>query len=338
MSVTDALHHSGTHSFSPSGGEDRDEGVRRTAASVTLHPGHSVWCQGRRARPILHKRKSNGFTLIELIMVMVVVGALAAIGGIFIVEPFRASADMTQRAALVDQADLALDRVGREVRTALPNSVRTRSNGGLFAVEFVSTRTGGRYRRLRGFGGVGDTLNRAQTSDTFDALGGLPDIDQIATRGAGTDCAEANGDCISIYNTGQTGFNVYAGDNIAAITATTDNGSGTDQLTYNTGGSSPAFAAHSPIQRFFVIDTIVSYVCDPGAGTLRRYADYGLQGTQPLPPSVSGALVATDVSSCSFTYQSGTSTRRGLLKMRLALTGGGETVTLFAQTHVVNAP
>jgi MSHA biogenesis protein MshO len=48
--------------------------------------------------------------------------------------------------------------------------------------------------------------------------------------------------------------------------------------------------------------------------------------------------VASNVSSCSFEYQAGTSTRRGLLKMRLALTGGSETITLFAQTHVVNAP
>ncbi len=55
----------------------------------------------------------RGYTLIDLVMVMVVIGALAAIGGVFIVEPFRASADMTQRAALVDQADLALERIGR---------------------------------------------------------------------------------------------------------------------------------------------------------------------------------------------------------------------------------
>lgn len=271
-------------------------------------------------------------------MVMVVVGALAAIGGVFIVEPFRASADMTRRAALVDQADLALDRIGREIRTALPNSVRTDDDGTRLAVEFVSTRTGGRYRRLRGTGGSGDTLNRAQASDTFDALGGLPDIGELDTRNAGTNCAEGNGYCISIYNTGQSGFNVYDRDNIAAVTATTDNGSGTDQLTYDTGGSGPAFAAHSPRQRFYAIDTVVSYVCDPDAGTLRRYADYGLQGSQPLPPTGSGALMAQNVSSCTFDYQAGSASRRGLLKMRLELTDGGETVTLFVQTHVLNTP
>ncbi|MDZ7748268.1 MAG: hypothetical protein U5K43_05060 [Halofilum sp. (in: g-proteobacteria)] len=139
-----------------------------------------------------------------------------------------------------------------------------------------STRTGGRYRRLRGTGGVGDTLNRAQSSDSFDALGGLPSIASVVTGGPGTDCAEGNYDCISIYNTGQSGFDVYDGDNVAAITGKTDN-AGTDQLTFDTGGSGPAFAAHSPRQRFFVFGDVVSFVCDPAAGRLLRYATYGLQ-------------------------------------------------------------
>lgn len=267
-------------------------------------------------------------------MVMVVVGALAAIGGVFIVEPFRASADMTRRAALVDQADLALDRIRREVRSALPNSVRVRTVGNRTGVEFVSTRTGGRYRRLRESGGGGDPLNRAQASDTFDVLGGLPEMGDVVTRGAGTDCAENNGDCISIYNTGQSGFNVYDGDNIAAIT----DKPAAHQLTYATGGSGSAFAAHSPRQRFYVIDSVVSYVCDTAAGTLLRYAEYGLAGTQALPPAGTGAVVASDVSSCTFGYQAGSSSRRALLQMNLALSYGGETATLFAQTHVVNSP
>lgn len=282
---------------------------------------------------MIERARSRGYTLIELIMVMVIVGALAAIGGVFIVEPFRASADMTRRAALVDQADLALDRLRREVRSALPNSVRVRTDGNRSAVEFVSTRTGGRYRRLREPGGTGEPLDRAQASDTFDALGGLPDIGDVRPRGAGTDCAEGNGDCLSIYNTGQSGFNVYDGDNIAAITA-----KGANQLTYDTGTSGPAFAAHSPRQRFYAIDTVVSYVCDTAAATLRRYADYGLASTQALPPAGTGAVVASDVSACSFTYQAGSASRRGLLQMNLSLSDGGETVTLFAQTHVVNSP
>jgi len=284
--------------------------------------------------------RQRGFTIIELVVVMLLMGALAGIAGALIVQPFRASADIAQRARLTDQADLVIDRVTRDVRAALPNSVRVRSAGGRTAVEFVSTRTGGRYRRLPPSGGGGDTLDRARSSDTFDVLGGLPDIADVQTRSPGTDCANGAGDCISIYNTGQSGYNVYDGDNIAAVTARADT-AGNDQLSYDTGGSGPAFASHSPHQRFFVIDDVVSYVCDNSTGELIRYASYGLQSVQPVADATFGtssALVAQDLSGCSFSYAAGTSTRQGLLTMNLGLTHGGETVTLLAQAHVANVP
>lgn len=290
-----------------------------------------------RARGISGRR---GYSLIELITVMALLGALVAVAGVFIVQPFRASTDIGRRAALVDQADLALARIAREVRTALPNSVRVSDDGTRFAVELVSTRTGGRYRRLPATGGGGDTLNRAQAADSFDALGGLPAIADVVTGAPGTDCAGGGRDCISIYNTGQAGFDVYDGDNLAAVTATTDN-AGTDQLAHDSGGAGPAFAAHSPRQRFFVVDDVVSYVCDLGANRLLRYAGYGLRPAQPLADGdfgVAPALVADAVSACTFDYQAGTSSRQGLLTMRIELSRGGETVALLGQAHVVNAP
>lgn len=284
--------------------------------------------------------RQRGYTLIELITAMVLIGALVGVSAVFLVEPFRASRDISQRAALTDQADLVVDRVVREVRAALPNSVRVTSGGGRTTVELVATRSGGRYRRLPAAGGGGDTLNRAQSSDSFDALGGLPSIASVATGSAGTDCANGSRDCMSVYNTGQSGFDVYERDNIAAITGTTD-AAGTDQLSYDTGAPGPAFAAHSPRQRFFVFDDVVSFVCDPGAGRLLRYATYGLQSTQPVADGdfgVSAEIVADDLSACSLQYQPGPASRQGLLTIDIELIRGGESVSLFAQAHVVNVP
>lgn len=283
-------------------------------------------------------RRQSGYTLIELITVMVLIGALVGVAAVFLVEPFRASRDMSRRAALTDQADLVVDRIVREVRAALPNSVRVASDGDRTAVELVATRTGGRYRRLPGSGGSGDTLNRALASDSFDVLGGLPDFGTVATGSAGTDCANGDRDCISIYNTGQSGLDVYEQESIAAITVKT---TGPDNVTYDTGGSGPAFATHSPRQRFFVFHDVASFVCDTGTGRLLRYATYGLQSTQPVADSDFGVTprrVADDVSACTLQYQPGTATRQGLLTVEIALSRGGETVSLFAQAHVVNAP
>lgn len=283
----------------------------------------------------MNRSRHNGFTLIELITVMVLIGALVAVSAIFIVEPFRAVDDMRRRAELVDEAQLIIERMSREIRTALPNSVRTDSAGGRTGLEIVSTRTGGRYRRLPAGGGGGDTLNRTQSGDTFDVLGGLPGIGDVATGPAGIDCAGGNGDCISIYNTGQANFNVYDGDNVAKIVSATDN-AGNDQLGYDNGGTTPAFRQHSPQQRFFVVDDVVSFICD--GARLDRHSGYGLNAAQDLTPGGTTALMGRDVTACSFTYDQGTSSRAGLVTLDITINRDGETVRLLHQVHVMNAP
>lgn len=278
-----------------------------------------------------------GFTIIELITVIVLLGALAVIGGLFIVQPFQAAGDMQRRAELVDEAQLIIERMSREIRAALPNSVRIDSAAGRTGLEIVSTRTGGRYRRLPAGGGGGDTLNRTQSSDTFDVLGGLPGIGDVATGPAGIDCADGNGDCISIYNTGQTNFNVYDGDNVAKIVNVVDN-AGNDLIGYDNGGGMPAFRQHSPQQRFFVIDDVVSFVCNDATSRMQRHSGYGLDAAQDLTPGGTTALMGRDVTACSFTYDQGSSSRAGLVTIDITIERDSETVRLLHQVHVMNAP
>ena len=211
----------------------------------------------------------RGFTLIELILVIVLIGILSVVATVFILPPFQAAADIERRATLVDAADLAVNRITREVRNALPNSLRVSGN----QIEFIATVTSGRYRRLPAPGGGSDIFVPARSNDTFDVLGGLIDSGAINPRGAGTDCGTATGSCLSVYNTGQPGFDAWSGENIAAITAA-DAGS----ITYDSGGSGPPFATHSPQQRFHVIGLTVRYLCS--SGQLRRSSGYGL-GRQP---------------------------------------------------------
>lgn len=279
-----------------------------------------------------------GFTIIELIVVIVLIGALAVIGGVFIVQPFQAAADLRRRAELVDEAQLVIERMAREIRTALPNSVRIDSAGSRTGLELVSTRTGGRYRRLPAPGGGGDTLNRTQSSDTFDSLGGLIDIGAVDAGGApGADCAEGDGDCISIFNTGQANFDVYAGDNIAKVVSLVDN-AGSDQVGYDNGGMMPAFRQHSPQQRFFVVDDVVGFICDTATNELNRHSGYGLDAAQDLTPGGTTALMARDISACNFTYDPGSSSRAGLVTLDITIERDGERVRLLQQVHVMNAP
>lgn len=270
----------------------------------------------------------RGFTLIELILVIVLVGILAVVGTVFILPPFQAAADIERRATLIDAADLAINRITREVRNALPNSLKVSTN----QIEFISTINHGRYRRLPAPGGSSvcpspqtDTFIPAKSNDCFEVLGDLLDASAVKTRAAGTDCGTAAGHCLSVYNTGQSDFDAWSGDNLAAITDFTSN-----SITYDSGGQS--FETHSPQQRFHVIDQTVRYTCS--GGELRRQAGYAVGSN----PGGSGNLVADNITNCQFTYNSGTSTRRGLLTIRLDLADEGESVFLLGQAQVLNTP
>jgi len=273
--------------------------------------------------------RHRGFTLLEMVVVMVLIAALASLSAVLLVQPFRASEAADRRAALVDAAALALDRIVREARNALPNSVRLHSAS---HVELIRTRSGGRYRRLPPQGGGGGPIFvPARASGAFEVLGGLLEAGAVQTRSPGTGCADGGGDCVSVFNTGQPGFDAYARENIAAIT-----GVAADRIDYDTGGSGPGFRTHSPNQRFYVVDDVVSYRCTDGQ--LLRFADYGLvSGTPSLAPA-DGQLVADGVVGCEFRFEAGTSTRRGLLTVRLDLEREGEGVFLLDQAQVTNAP
>jgi MSHA biogenesis protein MshO len=50
------------------------------------------------------------------------------------------------------------------------------------------------------------------------------------------------------------------------------------------------------------------------------------------------AVQATHVTACSMSYQTGSTQRAGLVLLRLQLTLEGESIELFQQVHVDNAP
>ncbi|MHB1240416.1 MAG: PulJ/GspJ family protein [Gammaproteobacteria bacterium] len=320
--------------------------------------------------------RTSGFTLIELVIVIVVAGIIAGISAGFITSAMEGYVAQGRRATLVDTADLALTRMTRDLRQALPNSVRVADSAGntgqvrcqipgqICGIEFLHVLDGGRYRAKP----PGNPLAFNQSSDTFDVLGGLsnlPPPSQYRTGTSSAQCLLGNAWCLVIYNAGQPASapvpsgksaNAYLGPgsaaagyvgNIATISAIT--GTPPDSVSFdNSDLDSPPYRWHfpfrSPQQRFYIVDTPVSYICDLSTGEVRRYTNYPIGAVHAVNPAAaplnaaSSALLANKVSSCAFDYQPGTSTRSGLVTLTLAITDSGETVALFQQVHVVNAP
>ena len=64
----------------------------------------------------------HGFTLIEAIVSIVILGIIAGVAAVFIRAPIDAYVDTARRVALTEAADSAIRRMVRDIQTGLPNS------------------------------------------------------------------------------------------------------------------------------------------------------------------------------------------------------------------------
>jgi MSHA biogenesis protein MshO len=324
----------------------------------------------RHPRPAMPPRaRAAGFTLVEAVLVIVIIGVLAGVVAVFIRAPILGYRDSVDRAEITDQADLALRRMTRDIRLALPNSVRVSGDGR--ALEFLQTRSGARYLSAEDGVATALTLNFETAQASFTAIAPLSTFGQVRV-----------GDYVVVYNLGP-GFepadaynlNEAAKEkNIASITARADKsvvlpGQGAADATRGVeitlannpfaGQSTPM---SSPMQRFQVVSGPVSFYCerrDDGTFDLWRHWGYAIGATQPLPaipasPTSAAtastfpaggtrALAASRLTRCTgiFNYSTAAAQRTGLVGIDLALRGRNEAtqaIRLLHQVHVDNTP
>lgn len=288
-------------------------------------------------RPSPHQpATARGFTLIELIVTLVLFGLMAATLVVFLRPAMASWLAVRTRAALASDADHALRRMLRDVRAAVPNSIRT---PGTDCFELVPTGGGGRYRKAYDFAHAGGAWVNPETAtslvDVYNTLSPLPAV----------------GDWVVVDN--QNAGDVYAGANRSAITAVSTPAAvyGKHRLAIN--------ALQFPLGydggRFnWVPDSqkAVFYVCSGASttldgngdapGVLYRLKNYGFNAAAPATcPAVAGAdVLATGVRSCRFLYTAnqGATQQSGFVSLQVELTRSNETASLVLGAHVSNVP
>jgi MSHA biogenesis protein MshO len=240
---------------------------------------------------------------------------------------------------LVDAADSSLRFIGRDLRAALPNSVRVSVSGSVTALELLATADGARYQDS------GPLSNPALALDFTAADGAFATtvpFTQLPLPLPWTTTYR-----LSIYNVGVPGADAYETGShvITPETGTITISAGATANQNLVTLSSPfKFDFGSPGQRVFLVSGPVSYLCDTAAATLTRYSGYTTASTQTASAAVltaagaSAALVASNVTGCQFVLSAGTAQRNGLATLTLQIAQSGESVQLLHQVEVVNAP
>lgn len=273
---------------------------------------------------------ARGFSLVELIIVIVVLGVLSGAVAVFINTPVRAYLDSQRRAALADAADHATRRLLRDLQGAVPNSVRIAASGSAVFVEFTPAAASGRYRAAASGGNEPAGTNPLDFADPADA----------SFQVLGAPLALPAAAQLVIFNLGAGEFDLYAGSNRRTVTTAAGSVS---TLALTAAGAWPA---PSPDQRFYVVTAPVSYVCTPaadGSGRIERFSGYAFSGTQPAS-TASGALAGATrtllvdrVAACSVELTAALANSNGVA-LSLTLGDAAERVTLRAQAHLPNTP
>ncbi len=269
-------------------------------------------------KKITHK----GISIIEMVISIAIIGIIASFISLVILRPIESYNVTKLRSELTDQAYIITHKIKNDVRGSLPNSLRITNNGNKVFLEMLLISEGGRYRTQNNATLNGDILDFTINDNSFDILS-----HPITFNG---------GEKIVIANKGITNYNAYNNDNIADYAGTT----GTPVS--NISISPKKFPVQSEYQTFYIVNKVLTYVCDKDSKTITKYWGYNISSSQPnntlaSPLATSNkALLSNSVKDCSFIFNLGDNSRNGQLTSMIQLENNGQTITLYGDTNVPN--
>lgn len=274
-------------------------------------------------------RTDMGFTLIEFIMVIVVLGiiSLGSVG--FISNSAQGLVDTAERQALASSATIAVEKVLREVRRALPNSVRTFSDGGNECIELVPILHSSEYVSIP----IASADSSFKSIKFFGATG--TESGFVAVYPTSTD---------AVYGTSPATTRAISTTTALASAVGVGADLNLQELTF-TATTTYRFPTESPRKRFFLVDPPISF-CDDADGRLWRYQNYGFQvsSASSIPTTGTNRILIADslkVGSLRFNILPAQLQRNAVVSMSLIIeraASSAEQVDISQEVQLRNVP
>lgn len=287
-------------------------------------------------------RKQSGFTLVEVIIVIAIMGIIGGLSTLIIGRSLDSYAALERRENMQTSIRLAVERISRELRNALPNSICVNNvgaciNGAGTQFYFIPVKDSGRYQDRPGVYTAPPPIQRNRlpvaplARDRFDVLSTNPANPLDAVGGV-------NGDWVAVYNINNVDIynlpnNIRKQIN-AIVPIDIDGDANPDTIQIQFAGNE-SFANHSPTRRFHIIDDNQQVTLFSLVGN-QLFRDTTVLNAPNI--AVAPQLLMQNVQACTFTFTAGTQQRAGLLRIDITVAEQGETIQVIHNAHVYNTP
>jgi MSHA biogenesis protein MshO len=256
----------------------------------------------------------RGFTLLELIIVIVVLGILAVGTSTYIVQTTESYVVSAERGKLIASGRLAVEKITRRLRNALPNSIRISASNN--CVEYIPV--------IRATNYTSNILVPSATVSTeaFDMPTPAPSPFYVSV--AGFSASE-------LYNQPIADPGVIALGQLP--------GAGVGVTSINLPGSHQ-FLRNSPTARTFITGNPERFCIV--SGSLSYYTDYGFENSiaTDITGTATASLVAENIdgASSNFLYTASSLVSNAIVDVTLNFIKDGDPVKISHQVQVRNVP
>lgn len=257
---------------------------------------------------------SRGFTLIEMVITIVLLGIVGLFLGNVLGQAMGIYADSTAREALIQQGRFLTERMSRELREAVPNSVMVTNR----CIEFLPI--------------VNSALYQSLPSDPINTLRLLPIRKSIQ---AGERLVVSPSNPLVLRATALPVVGQVAEVATSVMFTPQNNQTMVDVAL----SQATQFTVSSPAQRVYFYQRPVAYCYSQEDKSIYRYSEYNLDRVALFPNYLGeGVLMAEQVIDVEFIITEPQLQRNGLVKIGLTFADKGEQVRFEHDALVYNTP